>query len=724
MRSRFLGPAAAAVGLCLHVPSLAADPAVAPPPSTDAPIAASPPAAAPVAVGEPSPPSSAAEVIVIEDRAPAESASSVHFDRADLHRRPHAQPSDLLRQVPGLVVAQHAGGGKADQYFLRGFDADHGTDVALFLDGVPINLTSHGHGQGYADSHWMIPETIATVDMHKGPYAARYGDFYTAGAIELRTLDSVERPTVTLSLATPLTGPVAGEQFDRRLVGLASPVVDGNPGLIAVELGINDGPFISPQRFRRSAALAKWSALVGPGELSLAATYYAARWNQSGQLPAREIDTGRLDRFGAVDPSEGGISSRSSLALGYRVRDDRGGTWAVNAYGVDYRLRLFSNFTLFLRDQALGDQIEQTDDRALYGLAGTYTRRLEAGPVDALVTVGVQARADDVHASLWHAAERRRVPDCFGVANPCNDTDAAIRNLAAYAEADVGLGGRLHLLPGLRIDQFTWDVTDLDPETVLDPAATTAGFAARAMVSPKLSALVHVSEAATVFANAGLGLHSNDARAAVDTGAPGALARAIGAEVGARVRPSAGLEASADLWYLHLASEQVWVGDLGGTEASDPTRRYGVDVDASWRPAPWLSLDGNLALARATVAANAGNGGALALAPRLMGGAGVSYHRGEDTTVSLRARGIGQRPANDDGSLTAEGYLLVDLVASHRLGRHAELGLTVVNLLDRPWREAQFADDSRVTPTGPVVEDVHLTPGAPLTAMVELTLGY
>src|SRR5687767_5143771 len=263
------------------------------------------------------------ETIEVTGDAPAESASSVHLTRDQLRYRSRTQPSDLLRQVPGLVVSQHAGGGKSDQYFIRGFDADHGTDVAIYADGVPVNLTSHGHGQGYADTHWMIPETIATVDMHKGPYAARYGDFYTAGALELKTIDKIDGPTVWVASGAPLAKTMRFERYDRRLVGMASPRLRRNAddrSLLALQIAEADGPFIAAQRFRQGNALAKWKGAVGPGELRFAGTWYTGAWNQSGQLPEREIAAGRLDRFGSLDPSEGGTAARSSLQAGYTLR--------------------------------------------------------------------------------------------------------------------------------------------------------------------------------------------------------------------------------------------------------------------------------------------------------------------------------------------------------------------------------------------------------------------
>jgi hypothetical protein len=670
----------------------------------------------------------AAETIEIVAEAPAESASSVHLDAGQLRHRLRTQPSDLLRQVPGLVVSQHAGGGKSDQYFIRGFDADHGTDIAIFADGVPVNLASHGHGQGYADTHWMIPETIESVDVHKGPYAARYGDFYTAGALELRTIDRVDGPTVWVASGAPLgESGTRLQRYDTRLVGMASPRLRSDPddrSLLALQIAQNDGPFLNPQDFRQGNALGKWRGRVGPGELRVAATWYAGRWNQSGQVPEGEVQTGRLDRFGAIDPSEGGVASRASAAVGYTVRDEaRRGTLRLSGYAVRNQLALYSNFTLFARDAMNGDEIGQTDDRMVYGADAAYERRLDVGPVQALVTAGAQLRYDDAQTSLFHAAQRQRLDMCFGgKANPCNHTDNHILDAALYVEADVVPSARLHLRPGLRVDALRWAVRDLDPGTAGDPMTTTGGRASAVQVSPKLSAELRESEQLTFFANAGVGFHSNDARAAVASKGDGALARAIGGEVGARMKPHARARVSADVWYLHLASEQVWSGDNGGTEPSDPTRRFGLDLEGSVDATSWLSLDGNVTWARSTLVANQGNGGALALAPRWMGSGGVSIHD-RRSFVSLRTRGIADRPGNDDGSLTATGYLLLDLVAGKQLGK-LDLSLSISNLLDTKWREAQFAEASRVTPTADVVEQMHFTPGAPLTATLKAAYAF
>lgn len=672
----------------------------------------------------PVPDESSAEVIEIDDTAPAESASSVHISRKDLEQRSRTQVSDILRQVPGLMVSQHAGGGKSDQYFIRGFDADHGTDIAIYADGMPVNMPSHGHGQGYADTHFLIPETIGTVDVHKGPYAARFGDFYTAGAMELSTIDQIDGPTIWIAGGVPLAGPKRFDQYNRRIVGMASPQLRDNEtdrSLIAAQIAYTDGPFENAQHFRQGNALAKWRGSVGRGDLAIATMWYSARWDASGQVPESAVDDGTVSRFGSLDPSEGGDTSRTSFQLGYTVRDDHGGTWRASAYALEYRLRLFSDFTLFARDPVHGDEIEQTDSRSVWGLDAAYDKHFAPAGMDTLLTVGAQLRDDDVENALWHAQQRVRLGDCFEKAmNPCNDTLDRIRDVAGYVEANVHVLAHVHVLPGLRLEQFVWDVDDLDPSTRADPMRAKGGTAGRAILLPKVSVEIEATDKLDLFLNGGSGFHSNDARSNAASHGDGALARALGAEVGVRTTVVPHARIAADLWYLHLDSELVWSGDAGGTEASGSTRRYGVDLEASWAPRSWFRFDGTMSIARATLVRNAGNSNGLALAPRIMGQGGVTFSKGAQF-VALRARGIGDRPGNDDGSLTAKGYLIFDLIAGKKLGK-LDINLTLNNLLDSAWREAQFADESRVTPTGPLVEQMHFTPGVPLTAT--LTAAY
>jgi hypothetical protein len=702
-------------------------PAGAVPDAAGAPAGATPDSAAVPATDDfvvPADPEADAEIIEISDTAPAESASSVHISLEDLKYRSRTQVSDILRQVPGLMVSQHAGGGKSDQYFIRGFDADHGTDIAIYADGLPVNMPSHGHGQGYADTHFLIPETVSVVDVHKGPYSARFGDFFTAGAMELQTLDKVEGPTLWIAGGVPLAGPKAFEQYNRRLVGMASPEIrdtDTDKALIAAQIADTDGPFDNRQRFRQGNALVKWQGHVGRGDLKLETSWYAASWNASGQVPESAVADHTISRFGSLDPSEGGDASRTSVSLGYRVHDDKGGLWRASVYGLENRLRLYSDFTLFARDPDHGDQIEQTDARFAWGLDTAYERHGAPAGLDTYLTTGVQIRNDNVENALWHTEQRVRLGDCFGQGqNPCNDTYDRIRDIAGYAEATIHVLPHVHVLPGVRLEQLTWDVEDHNPATRTDPALATGGTASRALILPKLSIEAEATPKLNLFANAGSGFHSNDARSNVANHGGGSLARALGAEAGFRTTVVPHARIAADFWYLHLDSELVWSGDAGGTEASGPTRRYGVDIEAAVSPMPWLRLDANVSLARSTLVQNAGNSNGLALAPKIMGQGGVTVVRGPQF-ISLRARGIGDRPGNDSGSLTAKGYLIFDLMAGRTIGK-LDLNLTVNNLFNADWCEAQFADESAVARGAPVVEQMHFTPGIPLSTT--LTAAY
>src|SRR6185369_806460 len=289
---------------------------------------------------------------VVSARRPYTAASSATVRNQDFTARPLLEPADILKVTPGLMTVQHAGGGKANQYFIRGFDADHGTDLALSVDGVPVNAVSHGHGQGYADLHFIIPEVMDKLEVTKGPYSADQADFATAGSVNLVTRRSFEQSQVKLGYGAFAT---------MRLLGIAAPHLEGPwEGFAAVELYGSNGPFRLPEDHRRYNAIASATLHTGSSsDLNLQLQSYAAGWNGSGQLPLRAVDAGELDRFGAVDPSEGGLSSRHSAILRYRSSDGAGGLFNAMAYGAWSTLDLFSDFTFFAMDPVHGDEIEQ-----------------------------------------------------------------------------------------------------------------------------------------------------------------------------------------------------------------------------------------------------------------------------------------------------------------------------------------------------------------------------
>ena len=349
--------------------------------------------------------------------------------------------------MPGLVIAQHAGGGKAEQIFLRGFDADHGTDVAISVDGSPVNMVSHGHGQGYADLHFLIPEVVDRIDVRKGPYDARDGDFATAGAVVFQTRDRIDRQVV---------GARGGSFGTRRALAMVPVGGDASRagGYVALSGNYTDGPFDAPQHYRRLAGFSKWTAPVTAGsELVASASGFDGRWDQSGQIPERAVRAGVVGRYGSLDPTEGGATQRYDASVGLRSRAAGDAEWSARLYGTRYRFRLFSNFTFFLRDSVNGDGIEQTDDRYIAGALATYARRGRLAGRDGRWTLGAGTRADWADVTLSHQRTRGRLEGHV-------DARAAQSNVFSWAQRDVALTPRTTLQMALRGDGFRFAVAD------------------------------------------------------------------------------------------------------------------------------------------------------------------------------------------------------------------------------------------------------------------------
>ena len=667
----------------------------------------------------------------VEAPAPTSAASAETIRDRDLRLRPYATPEDILRVVPGLVIAQHQGGGKADQLFLRGFDADHGTDVALSLDGIPINLPSHAHGQGYADLHFLIPEVIDRVDVLKGPYFVEVGDFATAGAVNLRTRRSFAESSVQGTY---------GSFQSWRVLGIGSTGATPSPTWLAAEVSGTQGPFLVGEDLRRYTLILKSTLqLSSSTRLTLLGSAYGSQWRASGQIPARFVDLPdsdprHLDRFGSIDPTEGGQTQRQMLAVTVESRPSDTDELAFTAYVVRYRLTLFNDFTFQLRDEPNFDEIEQSDARVYAGLNAVYHRRIDLGDVRTVTTLGAQARLDSTTVALWHVTQRVRLSTCAPVGdaplNPCTLDDVVQSDLAAFLQEDVRFTPWLRLLLGVRGDLFEWNVTNGSPNPSTLPNQGTA-VVQRGIVNPKLQAIITPLTGWDLYLDAGGGFHSNDARAVVAQNGSGALPRAWGGEVGTRLSLfDRRLDLAAALWAIHLQSELVFVADEGTTEASDPTDRYGVDLEARFRILPWMWADFDLTLAHAAYTKDQGNGSAVALAPTLTGQAGLSVLHPAGWRGRLGARWVGGRPATEDpNGLQAQGYFIVDLTLAYRW-RFLEVGLVLENVLNAGWREAQFAnrsyvagrDDPSLAGTG--VEDIHFTPGNPINVRGTVALYF
>ncbi len=636
------------------------------------------------------------EIAVSAER-PVAASSQQFIPDKEIVLQPQGRPAQVLRLIPGMVTVEHSGGaGKADQYFLRGFDADHGTDVAFFTDGMPINFRSHAHGQGYADLNFIIPETIEGLDVYKGAYHVEFGDFATAGAVNFKTREVVREGLVQ----------AAGGQFDtQRYLLMLSPTKDKVRTLFAAEGYYTNGPFQNDNRYFRTNLLGKMTMNpTGRSELSVTGTFQKAQWNASGEIPLRAVQDGSLDRFGAIDPSEGGKTIRSTGRLNFHYDTPSGGRFFVNAYGQYYKFDLFTNFTFFLNDPVNGDGFEQSDRRVMYGGDIGYRHMGRFVDMDSAVTIGMQSRVDNIHTRLGTQAKRNPLGTTM-------DSDIMEASYAPFVKLDMQPTSWMRLAGGVRSEVFTFDVRNRCP----DCAEQSAGRTNSGLVLPKVNLILGPWFRTELFANYGEGFHSNDARSAVTPGsAP--LARAKTYEVGVRSQPwgREGLELIATLWAIDLKSELVFVGDEGTTEIRGATRRRGVEVAARGQIAGPLYFNGSVTWSHAEFT----NGDAIPLAPELTGYGALILRWPEGLTTQLQGTYLGTRPLVEDRSIKSPSWLEFDLSTRYQIpvklshGR-LEAFLFIQNLFNTKWEQAVFAFESRLRNETTGVMDIHFVPGNP-----------
>ena len=663
------------------------------------------------------------DVTVQGDASDGDAASRVRYGRPELNLRPRLRPGDIVEAVPGVFAVQHAGGGKANQYFIRGFDADHGTDLRLMVDGVPVNMVSHGHGQGFADLHFLIPELVVGLDGYKGPYYAQLGDFATAGAVNMHLAEKLDESYAQASI---------GQYGIYRGLVVESPDLgDTWRAVGAVEIFHDDGPFENKEGLWRFNVYAKvthdFSANV---KAWLTWMSYGSSWNGSGQIPARAVcgegEAGApppsafgakcIDHFGTVDPSEGGGTQRHMAQLGLSGHWENFELEAM-AYLIRYRFQLFSNFTFFAEDPVHGDEIEQDDDRLLGGFDVRMSRPTQIGKSIFTSTIGAQVRVDGIDNALYHDESRERLDDRV-------HAKISESSVSGYVEEDARLTKWLRFVVGLRADRFDVIVDDLlEDRTNLGNA--TSGTKGATLFSPKATAVVSPLKQLDLFLDFGRGFHSNDARGAVRAVNPDTLLTpATGYEAGVRFKPIKGLTFDAAAFLIDLESEIVWVGDEGGTEASGATRRLGVELTGHYIYSNWLFADIESTIVRPRYRSNAGNGDAIALAPTFTFTAGFGMRpKIHDFTpfVSVRLKAITDRPAVEDGSLTADGFAIVDANAGLRW-KNIEGAVDIQNLFNSTWREVNFASDTRLAYEPAVITGIHYSPGWPFTAIGRATV--
>jgi outer membrane receptor protein involved in Fe transport len=660
-------------------------------------------------------------------------ASDSTTRQPELSLRPRLRAENVLEVVPGLFTVQHAGGGKAQQYFMRGFDLDHGTDVAFFVDGAPVNAVSHAHGQGYSDLHFVIPETIDAVESTKGPYSARAGDFATAGSVTFHMADHLPE-----SLARVEIGPSGHE----RAVAALSPNLGPKWRLLAAaELFDENGPFVHPEAYDRLNGYVKVThVLPDDSAVSLLLTMYGGTFNMSGVLPARAVcgegdgtprplaysGSNCLSRWTSVDPSQGGATQRGMALLSYRRPLERGDVEAT-AYAVRSNFRLYPNDGIAASFQPAGiqygSQVEQDDARTEVGASLRLSRTFTVGPFDVRATAGLQEREDTVDAELHRTQHRQRLDGMPGIPGPIYDGSIAENELGVYAELDS------HLLPWLRV---VLAAREDRVDAALSNESSTAvsqvsGTRSAEQFSPKASVIVDPLRWLTLFANFGQGFHTNDVRStlvgSVDGVPPTLIARATGYEVGASVRPLPGLTLTAVGYWLDLAEELTVDGDTDSTSPSPATRRYGGEFVGRYELGRGFFADATFTVSHARYidAADVAAGTTyVELAPTRTFSAGVGAREplGPFTVVaSAYCRSMADRPATSDYRLVATGFTLFNAQAGLRW-KNLEIGVDVLNIGNVTWREGQFAVNSRLPGEGPnPPAGISFTPGIPREAI-------
>jgi outer membrane receptor protein involved in Fe transport len=636
-------------------------------------------------------------------------ASQMTVTGEELNARPVARPGEILEAVPGLIVTQHSGEGKANQYFLRGYNLDHGTDLAIWVDDVPVNMRTHAHGQGYADLNWLMPETINSLEVRKGPYFADEGDFGSAGNLRIGLVDSVNK-----SIAEMTVGSFGYE----RVFGMGSAKVGEGTLLFAGEAGAYNGPWASPDDMRKINSLLRYSQGTAQDGLSITGMAYSNKWNSTDQVPQRAITSGQIGLYGEEDPTDGGNTDRFALSARMAGTDDAG-SWKANAYIVKSDLDLFNNFTYFLTNPVQGDQFHQHDSRVMTGanasrtFNGTFAGRLME------TTFGVQTRYDNIDLGLTDTFQRSFLSNV-------RSDKVQEASVGVYVQNTVHWTDWLRTTLGWRGDYYNANV-----DSLFD--ANNSGKVSAGISSPKFTMVVGPFNKTEFFLGAGYGMHSNDARGATITeepvdrvanptaassplGASPLLVQTKGAEVGVRTKVIPGLDSSVSVFILDQASEIVFQGDAGDTSASRPSQRYGVEWTNKYHPYSWLTLDGDLALSHARFVgydteqadvyaslagfpqAQIGNapGNYIPNAPAMVASAGITIGEKTGWFETLRWRYLGASPLTEDNAFRSPPTSIFNGRIGYRYENGWRIQLDVLNLLNTKANQITYAYGSLI----------------------------
>ena len=628
-----------------------------------------------------------------------ESASEGTVTQEELASLPLLRPGDVLESVPGLVVTQHSGDGKANQYFLRGFNLDHGTDFATWVDGVPVNMPTHAHGQGYSDLNFLVPEFVETIDYEKGVYDAQQGDFSAAGEARIHYRSSLDAPFVLLT---------AGQEDYRRVVAGTSAELAGGELLAGGEYALTNGPWVLPEGYQRASGLLKYTQGDAQRGFVLEGMAYDGHWDSTDQIPLRAVREDLISRYGNIDPTDGGRSHRWSISADTwsNVGD---GELHAQGYLLDYHLDLLSDFTYFT-DPVHGDQFEQYDNRHVYGGELNYSTSLQGWEGLGDFRSGVQLRDDRIDpVALYDTTARVRW-------KTVSVTRARVVSVAAYASQELHPAPWWRLRLGARLDDYQFDVAANLPAN--------SGTAHASLASPKLTMSFGPWEDTEYFLDAGSGFHSNDARGTTISVDPGdqqpvsrvtPLARARGAEAGLRSTVVPRLQLSASLWMLHLDSELVLDDDASAIVPSGATQRYGVEVSARWHALERLLIDADVAWTHARYSDPGPEGQYLPNAPERVVALGAELNRATGWFGGTHLRYFGASPLTQDDSIRSRPSLMLDGEVGYAFGGRLRAWLSVFNLLDRRDYDIEYYYASQLRGESTPINDLHVHPAEPRT---------
>ena len=640
----------------------------------------------------------------------SDAASQGVIEAGLLRSRPALRPGEILEFVPGVIVTQHTGDGKANQYFLRGFNLDHGTDFATSVNGMPTNLPTHAHGQGYSDLNFLIPELVQRVEYRKGPYYAKGGDFSLAGAADIAYRTGFDRPFLDVGIGQ--------RGFRRHVAGGSTDVGSGRTLLGAFEVMGHDGPWVVPQGLKRHNGVVTLSGVGDSSSWQLSFMGYQAKWTATDQVPERLLNAPGFNRYGSLDPTAGGDTSRHSVSGQWSHNDAQGGVWRAQAYVVRYAMDLYSNFTYALERPAAGDQFAQKDARTVWG--GQFSYAMSHGLFERIARseLGLQWRTDKARVGLYDAVARR-------ITEVVREDDVQQTLVGVYAQNVLEWTPWLRTIAGVRVDHKRAQVDALS-------LTVNGGRAQDSKASPKLSLILGPWRKSEFFVNAGTGFHSNDARGATIRLDPrsGESAQRVpllvagrGTELGFRTEAIPGLQSSLALWGLKLESELVYVGDAGATEASRASSRRGVEFNNRYTPVQWLLIDADFAWSRGRF----DNGDRIPNAVDRVASMAVTLRDLAHWTTSLQWRYLGSGPLVEDNSVRSRPSSTLNTRITRGLpglGRQTDITLDIFNLTNRRVNDIQYFYESRLPGEPAPVADRHVHPAEPRTFRLSLRWGF